>query len=176
MFLSAYMVATTMLLQTNAPTLSYTTIIWTRVQTTVRADPVAVTDTLVANTFALIAAVAWTIANPKLGLKSFEHIVGIAVQQNEHLKIISVLTTLPNKCICSHTYAARRGHNFLRLRFATEAAQQRVLKRVTVVYKHIIVGTLCTHAVKGERDKLTIVASFDQPFTVRVLKQKTLSQ
>lgn len=94
MFLYAYMIATTMLLQTNAPTLSYTTIIWTRVKTAVRADPVAVTDTLMANTFALVAAVARAIAHPKLGLKSFKHIVSIAVQQNEHLQRIQHIKTL----------------------------------------------------------------------------------
>lgn len=75
-----------MFLQTLASTLRGTTTIRTRVQTTVPSNPVPMAYTLMAHAFALLTAIVRAIAHPKLGLKAFEYIVCITVEQYEHLE------------------------------------------------------------------------------------------
>lgn len=76
-----------MFLQTHAASLRHAATIGTRVYAAVSANPVAVAHALMTNAFALVTAVVWTIADAKLGLEAFQHIVCVTVQQNKHLQV-----------------------------------------------------------------------------------------
>lgn len=69
-----------MLFQTKSSTFVGATIVWTRMQTAILTDPIALAHTLMADAFATICTIVRTIADVKFGLKSIKNIVCVAIQ------------------------------------------------------------------------------------------------